>query len=50
MDAARVEELDQADLEELIKATRAERVILAAPELDEPTLARVVQQLPLARA
>ena len=43
MDAARVEELDQADLEELIVATGAERVILAAPELDEPTLARVVQ-------
>ena len=36
-------ELDQADLEELIVATGAERVILAAPELDEPTLARVVQ-------
>jgi exopolysaccharide biosynthesis polyprenyl glycosylphosphotransferase len=43
MDPARVEELDQADLEELIVATGAERVILAAPELDEPTLARVVQ-------
>ncbi len=42
-DNARVEELDQADLEELIVATGAERVILAAPELDEPTLARVVQ-------
>ena len=38
-----LEELDQADLEELIKATHAERVILAAPELDEPTLARVVR-------
>ena len=38
-----LEDLDQADLEELIKATHAERVILAAPELDEPTLARVVR-------
>jgi exopolysaccharide biosynthesis polyprenyl glycosylphosphotransferase len=41
--SAQLDDLDQADLEELIKATRAERVILAAPELDEPTLARVVR-------
>ncbi|HEU0024007.1 MAG TPA: sugar transferase, partial [Thermoleophilaceae bacterium] len=41
--SAQLEELDQGDLEELIKATSAERVILAAPELDEPTLARVVR-------
>jgi exopolysaccharide biosynthesis polyprenyl glycosylphosphotransferase len=40
---AQLEDLDQEDLEELIKATSAERVILAAPELDEPTLARVVR-------
>lgn len=42
VDTAQLHELDQADLEELIAATQAERVILAAPELDEPTLARVV--------
>ena len=41
--ATQLDELDQADLEELIRATNAERVILAAPELDEPTLARVVR-------
>ena len=41
--SAQLDDLDQADLEELIKATHAERVILAAPELDEPTLARVVR-------
>jgi exopolysaccharide biosynthesis polyprenyl glycosylphosphotransferase len=41
--ATKLEDLDQADLEELIRATDAERVILAAPELDERTLARVVR-------
>ena len=39
---AHFHELDQRDLEQLIASTAAERVILAAPELDEPTLARVV--------
>ncbi|MBN1530587.1 MAG: sugar transferase [Thermoleophilaceae bacterium] len=38
-----IAELDQRDLEQLIASTQADRVILAAPELDEPTLARVVR-------
>jgi exopolysaccharide biosynthesis polyprenyl glycosylphosphotransferase len=41
-ESAHLRDLDQRDLEELIASTAAERVILAAPELDEPTLARVV--------
>jgi exopolysaccharide biosynthesis polyprenyl glycosylphosphotransferase len=40
--ASELAELDQRDLEELIAATQADRVILAAPELDEQTLARVL--------
>jgi exopolysaccharide biosynthesis polyprenyl glycosylphosphotransferase len=39
---AEISELDQRDLEELISQTRADRVILAAPELDEATLATVL--------
>jgi exopolysaccharide biosynthesis polyprenyl glycosylphosphotransferase len=41
--SARLDELDERDLADLVAATEADRVILAAPELDEPTLARVVE-------
>jgi exopolysaccharide biosynthesis polyprenyl glycosylphosphotransferase len=37
-----VEELSRADLEHLFTESRAQRVVLAVPELDEATLARVV--------
>ena len=37
-----VDQLSRADLEHLFKESRAQRVVLAVPELDEATLARVV--------
>jgi exopolysaccharide biosynthesis polyprenyl glycosylphosphotransferase len=37
-----LQELTTADLEHLVEAAQADRVILAVPELDEETLARVV--------
>jgi exopolysaccharide biosynthesis polyprenyl glycosylphosphotransferase len=37
-----VDQLSRADLEYLFKESRAQRVVLAVPELDEATLARVV--------
>lgn len=41
-EAVHYEELSKEDLESLLYEVRAERVILAASELDEPTLARVI--------
>jgi exopolysaccharide biosynthesis polyprenyl glycosylphosphotransferase len=42
LDGVGVNELSRADLEFLFSESRAERVVLAVPELDEATLARVV--------
>lgn len=42
LDGVDVNELSRAELEFLFSESRAERVVLAVPELDEATLARVV--------